>query len=62
MAAKLPTSRIDRTSPVPFYFQLKKTLAEEILAGNVADGDTVEVGAGKDGLTLKAAKSTAKAA
>jgi ATP-dependent Clp protease ATP-binding subunit ClpB len=41
---------------------LQDPLAEEILAGNVADGDTVEVGAGKDGLTLKAAKSKAKAA
>jgi|GEM_PF-698326 len=41
---------------------LQDPLAEEILAGNVADGDTVNVGAGKDGLTLKAAKSKAKAA
>ena len=39
MAARLPTSRIDRTSPVPFYFQLKKTLAEEILAGRWSPGD-----------------------
>jgi ATP-dependent Clp protease ATP-binding subunit ClpB len=41
---------------------LQDPLAEEILAGNVADGDTVEVGAGKDGLTLKAGKSKARAA
>ncbi len=41
---------------------LQDQLAEEILAGNVADGDTVEVGVGKDGLTFKAAKSKAKAA
>jgi ATP-dependent Clp protease ATP-binding subunit ClpB len=41
---------------------LQDPLAEEILAGNVADGDTVEVSAGKDGLTLKAGKSKAKAA
>jgi ATP-dependent Clp protease ATP-binding subunit ClpB len=41
---------------------LQDPLAEEILAGNVTDGDTVEVGAGKDGLTIKAAKSKAKAA
>jgi ATP-dependent Clp protease ATP-binding subunit ClpB len=39
---------------------LQDQLAEEILAG--ADGDTVEVGVGKDGLALKAAKSKAKAA
>ena len=39
MAAQLPTSRIDRTSPVPFYFQLKKTLAEEIVAGRWLPGD-----------------------
>jgi GntR family transcriptional regulator len=39
VAASLPTSRIDRRSPVPFYFQLKKTLAEEILAGRWTPGD-----------------------
>ncbi len=41
---------------------LQDPLAEEILAGQVADGDVVEVGVGKDGLTLKASKSKAKAA
>jgi ATP-dependent Clp protease ATP-binding subunit ClpB len=41
---------------------LQDPLAEEILAGNVADGDTVEVGAGKDGLVLRPVKSKAKAA
>jgi GntR family transcriptional regulator len=39
VAAQLPTSRIDRTSPVPFYFQLKKTLAEELVAGRWRPGD-----------------------
>ena len=39
MTAQLPTSRIDRTSPVPFYFQLKKTLAEEIVARRWHSGD-----------------------
>jgi GntR family transcriptional regulator len=39
VAAQLPTSRIDRTSPVPFYFQLKKALAEEIVAGRWLPGD-----------------------
>ncbi|MGE0239855.1 MAG: ATP-dependent chaperone ClpB [Parvibaculaceae bacterium] len=41
---------------------LQDPLAEEILAGQVADGDTVDVGAGKDGLTLKPSKSKARAA
>lgn len=31
--AGLPQSKIDRASPVPFYFQLKKLLAEEIESG-----------------------------
>jgi GntR family transcriptional regulator len=35
----LPQSRIDRSSPVPFYFQLKKTLAEEIVSGRWSSGD-----------------------
>ncbi|MGH2681962.1 MAG: GntR family transcriptional regulator [Actinomycetota bacterium] len=39
MAVRLPTSRIARTSPVPFYFQLKKTLAEEILTGRWTPGE-----------------------
>lgn len=39
MAAQLPSSRIERTSPVPFYFQLKKTLAEEMVAGRWLPGD-----------------------
>jgi ATP-dependent Clp protease ATP-binding subunit ClpB len=43
---------------------LQDPLAEEILAGRIADGETVEVGAGKDGLKLhpSSAKSKAKAA
>ena len=39
MVPQLPTSRIDRASPVPFYFQLKKTLAEEMIAGRWLPGD-----------------------
>ena len=39
MATRLPPSRIERTSPIPFYFQLKKTLAEEILTGRWTPGD-----------------------
>ena len=31
---------------------LQDPLAEEILAGRISDGETVEVGAGKDGLTI----------
>jgi hypothetical protein len=31
---------------------LQDPLAEEILGGNISDGETVEVGVGKDGLTL----------
>jgi ATP-dependent Clp protease ATP-binding subunit ClpB len=41
---------------------LQDPLAEEILGGEVVDGDTVDVGVGKDGLTLKAVKSKTKAA
>jgi GntR family transcriptional regulator len=41
MATQLPVSRIERSSPVPFYFQLKKALAEEILAGRWAPGDRI---------------------
>ncbi len=41
---------------------LQDPLAEEILGGAVVDGDTVDVGVGKDGLTLKAVKSKSKAA
>ena len=41
---------------------LQDPLAEEILAGTIADGDTVEVGVGKDGLTLKPRKAKAQAA
>jgi ATP-dependent Clp protease ATP-binding subunit ClpB len=41
---------------------LQDPLAEEILAGSIVDGETVEVGAGKDGLTLKPRKAKAKAA
>ncbi|HEX2030255.1 MAG TPA: GntR family transcriptional regulator, partial [Actinomycetota bacterium] len=39
VSVQLPGSRIDRSSPVPFYFQLKKALAEEIAAGRWAVGD-----------------------
>jgi GntR family transcriptional regulator len=37
--ARLSGASIDRTSPVPFYFQLKKALAEEIAAGRWAVGE-----------------------
>jgi GntR family transcriptional regulator len=36
--ADLPGSKIDRSSPVPFYFQLKKMLAEEISTGRWPPG------------------------
>ena len=35
---ELPEVRIDRASPVPYYFQLKKILAEEIVAGRWEHG------------------------
>jgi GntR family transcriptional regulator len=35
----LPQSSIDRQSPIPFYFQLKKLLSEEIESGRWAPGD-----------------------
>lgn len=36
--AELPKGRIDRNSPVPFYFQLKSVLSEEILSGRWSPG------------------------
>ncbi|GIU92965.1 MAG: phosphonate metabolism transcriptional regulator PhnF [Acidimicrobiia bacterium] len=39
--AALPNTRIDRSSPVPFYFQLKKVLAQEIAAGRWEPGDRI---------------------
>lgn len=39
--AELPPTKIDRSSPVPFYFQLKKVLAEEITSGRWAPGEQV---------------------
>jgi ATP-dependent Clp protease ATP-binding subunit ClpB len=41
---------------------LQDPLAEEILAGQVNDGDTVDVGVGEDGLTLTTRSKQAKAA
>src|SRR5205823_3762161 len=41
---------------------LQDPLAEEILAGSIVDGETVEVGVGKDELALKPKKAKAKAA
>ena len=41
---------------------LQDPLAEEILGGEVVDGDTVEVSVGKDGLKLKATKPKVRAA
>src|SRR4051812_6760090 len=37
--ATLPDPRIDRTSPVPFYFQLVRTLREEIVSGRWKPGE-----------------------
>jgi GntR family transcriptional regulator len=37
--AQLPESRIERSSPVPYYFQLKKLLEEEIVSGRWQPGD-----------------------
>jgi GntR family transcriptional regulator len=37
--ALLPAARIDRASPVPFYFQLRKALSEEIATGRWKPGD-----------------------
>ena len=37
--AELPQSRIDRGSPLPFYYQLKKLLADEIESGRWLPGD-----------------------
>ena len=39
--ADLPTSRIDRASPIPFYFQLKKLLEDEVASGRWGAGDRV---------------------
>jgi ATP-dependent Clp protease ATP-binding subunit ClpB len=41
---------------------LQDPLAEELLGGQISDGETVEVSAGKDGLTLKPRGSKARAA
>lgn len=38
---KLPQGRLDRSSPVPAWFQLKRVLAAEIAAGRWAPGDKV---------------------
>lgn len=37
--ARLPESRIDRDTPVPFYFQLKRILSQEIAAGRWGVGE-----------------------
>lgn len=37
--APLPGARIDRASPVPFYFQLRKAFGEEIASGRWQPGD-----------------------
>jgi ATP-dependent Clp protease ATP-binding subunit ClpB len=42
--------------------ELQDQLAEEILSGQVLDGDTVDVGVGEGGLTLSARRSRAQAA
>jgi ATP-dependent Clp protease ATP-binding subunit ClpB len=41
---------------------LQDPLAEELLAGRIADGDTVDVGVGEGGLTLSPRRAKAKAA
>jgi GntR family transcriptional regulator len=38
VAGELPSSAIDRTSPVPFYFQLRKLLEDEIVSGRWLPG------------------------
>ncbi len=38
-ALELPTSQIDRTSPVPFYFQLKRQLVEQIVSDGWKTGE-----------------------
>ncbi|CAN5401383.1 ATP-dependent chaperone ClpB [soil metagenome] len=50
--------------PLKRVFQkaLQDKLAEDILAGSVSDGDTVEVTVGKDGLVLVPTRPAAKAA
>lgn len=35
----LPQARIDRQTPIPFYFQLKKILSQEISSGRWAPGE-----------------------
>lgn len=39
--AELPAGSIDRVSPIPFYFQLKKLLADEIVANRWSHGDRI---------------------
>jgi GntR family transcriptional regulator len=39
--ADLPAAVIDRASPVPFYWQLKRALAQEIAGGRWTEGDRV---------------------
>jgi GntR family transcriptional regulator len=39
MKAALPTARIDRDSPIPFYFQLAEVLEREILSGRWEPGE-----------------------
>jgi GntR family transcriptional regulator len=39
--ANLPTTMIERSSPVPYYFQLRKLLAEEISAARWVPGERI---------------------
>jgi GntR family transcriptional regulator len=41
MALDWTTASIDRSSPVPFYFQLKQLIAEEISGGRWAPGERI---------------------
>jgi GntR family transcriptional regulator len=39
LTAELPSSSIDRASPVPFYFQLRKLLEDQIVSGRWAPAE-----------------------
>jgi GntR family transcriptional regulator len=41
LTAELPSSSIDRASPVPFYFQLRKLLEDQIVSGRWVPADRV---------------------
>ena len=41
LLANLPATKIERSSPVPYYFQLRKLLAEEISAARWVPGERI---------------------